>query len=47
MAGLLIVGIAGERAAQVANGAGTFPAAFIDALSHLSPDLIMQNAKTS
>ncbi len=45
IAGLVITGIAGEIGAQKAHGSGTFPAAFIDALFHLTPEQILAQGR--
>lgn len=44
---LLIVGIAGEIAAESARGPGTFQPAFLDAVAALTPDMIRRRARLS
>jgi hydroxyethylthiazole kinase len=42
---LLVVGIAGEIAGETAQGPGTFPAALLDALDALTPEVIEARAR--
>ena len=44
---LITVGIAGEIAAETANGPGTFQPAFLDAVAAMTPDLIRSRAKVA
>ena len=46
-AGLVLLGVAGEVAAQGAKGPGSFAAAFIDALAELDGDVIIRRARVS
>lgn len=45
IAGLVITGVAGEIGAQNAKGPGTFVSAFIDALFHLTPEMIKEKGR--
>jgi hydroxyethylthiazole kinase len=46
-AGLLLLGVAGEVAAQGANGPGSFAAATIDALAALDGDVLIRRARVN
>lgn len=46
-AALLLVGVAGEIAAQHAQGPGSFPAAIIDAVYNLDGDALIKRARVS
>jgi hydroxyethylthiazole kinase len=46
-AGLLLLGVAGEVAAQGANGPGSFAAAILDALAGLDGDVVIRRARVS
>jgi len=47
VAGLIILGVAGELAAAAAGGPGTFVPAFIDALYSLDRDTLLAKARTT
>ena len=47
VAGLLIIGVAGEMAAETAKGPGSFAVAIIDALFNLDPAMLKARAKVS
>ena len=46
-AALLAMGVAGELAGETARGPGTFPAALLDALDALTPEVLARRAKVS
>jgi len=45
--GLVVIGLAGERAAQVAAGPGSFKVALLDALAALTPDDVAAGARVA
>jgi hydroxyethylthiazole kinase len=47
VAGMLILGVAGEIAGEASEGPGTLAVAILDALYRLEPDVLAARAKVS